>query len=49
MHKKKKCKKVKWLSEEALQMAEEKKKRRREVKRMGEKEDIPIWIQNSKE
>ena len=48
MHKKKKCKKVKWLSEEALQMAEEKKKRR-EVKRMGEKEDIPIWIQNSKE
>ena len=38
--KKKKCKKVKWLSEEALQMAEEKK--RRKVKRMGEKEDIPM-------
>ena len=32
--KKKKCKKVKWLSEEALQIAVE----RREVKRKGEKE-----------
>ena len=32
--KKKKCKKAKWLSEEALQIAEE----RREVKRKGEKE-----------
>ena len=32
--KKKKCKKVKWLSEEALQMAE----KRREVKGKGEKE-----------
>ena len=38
--KKKKCKKVKWLSEEALQIAEEKKKkeREREVKGKGEKE-----------
>ena len=35
--KKKKCKKAKWLSEEALQIAEE----RREVKGIGEKEDIP--------
>ena len=33
--KKKKCKKAKWLSEEALQIAE---KRRREVKGKGEKE-----------
>ena len=32
--KKKKCKKEKWLSEEALQIAE----KRREVKRKGEKE-----------
>ena len=32
--KKKKCKKVKWLSEEALQIAE----KRREVKSKGEKE-----------
>ena len=32
--KKKKCKKAKWLSEEALQIAE----RRREVKGQGEKE-----------
>ena len=32
--KKKKCRKVKWLSEEALQIAEE----RREVKGKGEKE-----------
>ena len=32
--KKKKCKKVKWLSEEALQIAE----KRREVKGKGEKE-----------
>ena len=32
--KKKKCKKVKWLSEEALQIAE----KRREAKGIGEKE-----------
>ena len=32
--KKKKCKKAKWLSEEALQIAE----KRREAKRKGEKE-----------
>ena len=32
--KKKKCKKAKWLSEEALQLAE----KRREVKSKGEKE-----------
>ena len=36
----------KWLSEEALQIAEE----RREVKGKGEKEIyIPIWMQTSKE
>ena len=36
--KKKKCKKAKWLSEEALQIAVE----RREAKSKGEKEDITI-------
>ena len=36
--KKKKCKKAKWLSEEALQIA----MKRREVKGKGEKKDIPI-------
>ena len=36
--KKKKCKKAKWLSEEALQIAV----KRREVKSKGEKEKIPI-------
>ena len=36
--KKKKCKKPKWLSEEALQRAE----KRREVKGKGEKENILI-------
>ena len=41
--KKKKCKKAKWLSEESLQIAEKK------VKGKGEKKDIPIWMQNSKE
>ena len=34
----KKCKKAKWLSEEALQIA----MKRREVKNKGEKEDIRI-------
>ena len=36
MPKKKKCKKTKWLSEEALQIVEE----RREVKSKGERKDI---------
>ena len=36
--KKKKCKKVKWLSEEALQIAEKRKKRKEKEKR----KDIPI-------
>ena len=36
--KKKKCKKAKWLSEAALEVAE----RRREMKGKGEKKDIPI-------
>ena len=44
--KKKKSKKAKWLSEEVLQIPEE----RREVKGKGEKEIyIPIWMQTSKE
>jgi len=42
--KKKKCKKAKWLSEEALQIAE----KRREAKGKGEKERH-IWMQSSKE
>ena len=43
--KKKKCKKAKWLSEEALQTAEE----RREAKGKEEKKkDTPIWMQSSK-
>ena len=36
--KKKKCKKAKWLSEEALQIAE----KRREVKSKEKRKDIPI-------
>ena len=36
--KKKKCKKAKWLSQEALQIAE----KRREAKSKGERKDIPI-------
>ena len=36
--KKKKCKKAKWLSEEALQVAE----KRREVKVKEKRNDIPI-------
>ena len=36
--KKRKCKKAKWLSDEALQIAE----KRREAKGKGEKKDIPI-------
>ena len=39
--KKKKCKKAKWLSEEALQIAEKKAKEKTK--------DIPIWMQSSKE
>ena len=42
--KKKKCKKAKWLSEEALQIA----LKRREGKGKEEKESIPIWMQSSK-
>ena len=42
--KKKKCKKAKWLSEEALQIAE----KRREAKGKGERKDLPIWMQSSK-
>jgi len=42
--KKKKCKKEKWLSDQALQIAE----KRRVVKGKREK-DISIWMQSSKE
>ena len=41
----KKCKKVKWLSEEALQIAE----KRREVKSKEKRKDISILVQSSKE
>ena len=43
--KKKKCKKAKWLSEEALQIAV----KRREVKSKGEKERYKHRMQSSKE
>ena len=43
--KKKKCKKAKWLSEAASQIAEE----RREAKSRGEREDIPNRIQSPNE
>ena len=43
--KKKKCKKAKWLSEEALQIAV----KRREAKSKEKREDINIWMQSSKE
>ena len=43
--KKKKCKKAKWLSEEALQIAV----KRREVKSKGEKERYKDLMQRSKE
>ena len=41
----KKCKKAKWLSGEALQIAE----KRREAKAKGKRKDIPISMQSSKE
>jgi len=41
--KKKKCKKAKLLSEEALQIAEKK----REAKGKEKRKDIPIWMHNS--
>ena len=41
----KKYKKAKWLSEEALQIAE----KRREWKAKEKRKDIPIWMQSSKE
>ena len=44
--KKKKCKKEKWLSEEALQIAV---KRREAGKKKEKRKDIPIWMQSSKE
>ena len=43
--KKKKCKKARWLSEEALHIAE----KRREVKGKGERKDLSICMQSFKE
>ena len=43
--KKKKCKKAKWFSEEALQIAE----KRREGKAKEKRKYIPIWMQSSQE
>ena len=42
---KKKCKKAKWLSEEALQQLWKEEKQKAKKKR----KDIPIWMQSSKE
>ena len=42
--KKKKCKKAKWLSEEALQRAMKRKRKAKEKRK-----DIPISVQSSKE
>ena len=41
--KKKKCKKAKWLSKDALQIA----MKRKDAKE--KRKDIPIWMQSSKE
>ena len=41
----KKCKKAKWLSEEALQIVLKEEKQKAKEKR----KDIPIWMQSSKE
>ena len=43
--KKKKCKQAKWLSKEALQIAEKEEKQKAKEKR----KDIPIWMQSSNE
>ena len=43
--KKKKCKKEKWLSDEALLIAE----KIRELKAKEKRKDKPIWMQSSKE
>ena len=43
--KKKKCKKEKWLSNEALHIAE----KRRDVQGKGNRKNILIWMQSSKE
>ena len=43
--KKKKCKKTKWLTEEALQTT----MKRREAKAKKKRKDIPILMQGSKE
>ena len=43
--KKKKCQKAKWMSEEALQIAE----KRREVKSKGKRKDILISMKSSKQ
>ena len=43
--KKNKCKKAKYLSEEALQIGE----KRREAKGKGEGKDNPNWVQNFRE
>ena len=49
---KKKCKKAKWLSKEALQIAEKEEKQKAKEEREDIpiwREDIPIWMQSSKE
>ena len=43
--KKKKCKKTKWFSKEALQISDKK----RDAKGKEKRKVIPIWMQSSKE
>ena len=45
--KRNKCKKAKWLSEKALQIAEEKKKEKQKAREKGK--DIPNRMQSSRE
>ena len=45
IHRKKKCKKAKWFSEEALQIAD----KRRDGKGKEKRKDTFIWMQSSKE
>ena len=48
--KKKKRKKAKWLSEEALQIAEKRREQLPDVQKVKEKrKEIPIWMQSSRE
>ena len=47
--KKKECKKAKWVSEEALYIAEKRNKAKKKKKTEEKRKDIPIWMQSSTE